>query len=245
MKRIGAVLARALLPCALGLTSSVTAAGAQESAGMKFWAVATGTMTRERLTFESSSATLTGQLIGLEGGAAFGRLVLRGGYQQGAISPSGPGNWQHDVAESFASVGVLLFEAFELAAGVQGRVYVTKPVSERWLVWQLRARWEAPLLDTRARAWTEVWGSAGGNVNTVDVFRGVSQTPGYLVRGDGLAVDRSFKGSRGGSVGMSFRFAPRSPVVRLGYTITESRLALGGYRDTMEGLTLSIGFERR
>lgn len=218
---------------------------AQDEAEPTWWIAATGHLTRERVTFETTTQSLTGLLGGIEGGVAIGRIVLRGGYLQGAISPSGPGDWRHDVVESFGSLGVRVVRGLEVAVGAQGRVYVTEPISERWVVWQLRARWEGPLLDTRARAWTELWGSAGGDVNTVDVFRGVSSTPGYLVRGDGLPVDQAFKGARGGTAGLSYRVSPRAPVFRLGYTITESRLAIGGYRDTMEGLVFSIGFDNR
>lgn len=210
-----------------------------------WWVSAVGTMTRERVTFETTAQSLTGLLGGFEGGAALGRIVLRAGYLQGAISPTGPGDWRHDVVESFASLGVRVVRGLELSLGGQGRVYVTEPISERWVVWQLRARWEGPLMDTRARAWTEFWGSAGGDVNTVDVFRGLSPTPGYLIRGDGLPVDQAFKGARGGTVGVSYRFSPGAPVLKMGYTITESRLAIGGYRDTMEGLVFSIGFDNR
>jgi hypothetical protein len=62
---------------------------------------------------------------------------------------------------------------------------------------------------------------------------------------DGKRVSKTFLGARGGEAGIVFRGSGNAPMVRIGYTIDQARLETGGFRDSLEGFTIAVGWDSR
>jgi hypothetical protein len=211
---------------------------------LEWWAAVNLTAAVERIRFSNDSESLRGFIRGLEGGLDFGRLLLRGGYAEGSLR-SGSEDFQHDVADGFLLAGLRVLGGLEAALGLQARAWITSPGTERWLLWQMRLRYEAPLIGTLVHGYAELWRTASGSVNAVNVLRPDGGGAEFLTSIDGKHVSKTFLGARGGEAGIVFRGSGNAPMVRVGYTIDEARLETGGYRDSVEGFTIAIGYDSR
>lgn len=209
-----------------------------------WWGAIVATAARERIRFANASEELRGMIRGLEGGVEFGRFLLRMRYAEGSLRPRGS-DMKHDLTESFLLVGMRVVGGLELAGGLQARAYTTSPGTERWMLWQLRARYEAPVVLQVVHAYAELWQTASGSVNAVNILRTQPEGTEFLLNFGGKRVSKSFQGARGGEAGILIRGSGRAPTVRLGYSIDQARLDAGGYRDSVEGLTIAIGFDTR
>lgn len=229
---------------ALALPVFVASGAPAARAQSDWWGAIVATSARERIHFADASEELRGLVRGLEGGVEFGRVNLRARYAEGALRPPGS-DMRHDLAESFLIVGMRVVGGLELAGGLQARAYTTSPGTERWMLWQLRARYEAPVIAQVVHTYAELWRSATGSVNAVNILRTQPQGTDFLVNVGGKRVSKTFQGARGGEAGILIRGSGNAPTVRLAYSIDEARLEAGGYRDSIEGLTIAIGFDTR
>lgn len=209
-----------------------------------WWGAVVATAARERIRFANASEELRGLIRGVEGGVEFGRVLVRMRYAEGSLSPR-ESDMRHDIAESFLLVGMRVVGGLELSGGLQARAYTTSPGTERWMLWQLRARYEAPVVMQVVHAYAELWQSAAGSVNAVNILRTQPEGTDFLVNFEGKRVSKTFQGARGGEAGILIRGSGNAPTVRLGYSIDQARLEAGGYRDSVEGLTIAIGFDTR
>jgi hypothetical protein len=227
---------------ALALAALVPVSAAAQD-DMQWWAAVQLTAARERISFGDDRDDLRGLIRGLEGGFDFGRLLVRAGYAEGSLRPGGS-DVKHDVAESFLQAGMRVVGGLEAALGVQARAWITSPGTERWLLWQMRLRYEAPLVGTLVHGYAELWRTASGSVNAVNVLRpgGGSE---FLTSVDGKRVSKSFLGARGGEAGIVLRSSGNAPMVRIGYSIDQARLEMGSYRDSVEGFTIAVGYDSR
>ena len=94
-------------------------------------------------------------------------------------------------------------------------------------------------------AYAELWQSPIGSVNAVNILRTQPEGTDFLVNFGGKRVGKTFQGARGGEAGIVIRRSEDAPTVRLAYSIDQARLDAGGYRDSIEGLTIAIGFDTR
>lgn len=181
---------------------------------------ATGVTARSALPADPQQR-VSGLALGVEGDLAWNRLALHLGYLRGSLRPHGAAE-ARDQVEGYALVGVSPLPGVEILTGPHARAYVVDGLTERWLFWGLRARYEAPILDPAVGGYAELWGALGGSVS----------------------VAEPFNSARGGSAGLRFRLAAGRVAVRLGYMIDEARLGAGTRRETVEGITVAVGFGR-
>jgi hypothetical protein len=154
--------------------------------------------------------------------AGEGRVTLRGvtlaaslleGRLQGVSSAAA-----RDLIEARVSVAGRPVPWLELAVGPVVRAYVADSTTERWVLWQARARVDAPIIATRLSSYFELWRALSSQVNL------------------GTAAGRV----QGGEAGVVYR-PPRSTVwMRLGYRIDDAALPAVG-SETLEAVTFSVG----
>lgn len=228
----------------VGLTLLVLAPPALAQAEPEFsFGVVTGSV-RERIQFANARDELRGVLLGIEGGLDWGRARVRAAYSEGRLRSRSGGDLRHDLVESSLFVGSQIVGGLELGAGLAARAYVTGLGTERWLLWQLRARYEA-VMRRDLRAYAQLWRSASGTVNAVNILRSQPEEGGvgFAVDLAGKPVSKTFRTATGGEAGVVVYGQGWRPTVRLAYAIDAARLDAGGYRDSIEGLILAFSFD--
>ncbi|HEX7122178.1 MAG TPA: hypothetical protein VF178_07385 [Gemmatimonadaceae bacterium] len=199
---------------------------------------------RERVRFADDNDQLSGATVGLMGGLDWGRARVRLAYTEGRLRSRADGSVRHDLVESSLFVGTQVVGGLELGGGLQARAYVNGGGTERWLLWQLRARYDA-VMRSDIRAYAELWRSASGTVNAVNILRPRPGETGDGFAGhiDGKPVSKTFRTATGGEAGVVILGRGWRPTVRVGYAIDAARLDAGGYRDSIESLTLALSFD--
>ena len=171
-------------------------------------------------------------------GAAFGfqsqilflnRVSIDLGYWQGKLSGLQTGN--RDVVEGFAQLGARPLDWLSLRVGPHAWTYVSDAGTQRWFLWEGRARAQGQVLPA-VQSYLEVWKVFSANVN----------------------VPQAFHTGMGGEGGLSLRIRDvplipqRLPVrIRLAYGIERVRmngtLAQGSRAEVLDRLTLALGVE--
>ncbi|HET7251506.1 MAG TPA: hypothetical protein VFI79_16765 [Gemmatimonadales bacterium] len=171
-------------------------------------------------------------------GAAFGfqgqflylnRITLDLGYWQGTLNGVGTGD--KDVVEGFAQLGARPMNWLSLRAGPHAWTYVSDAGTQRWFLWEGRARAQGQVLPA-VQSYIEVWKVFSANVN----------------------VPQAFQTGMGGEGGLSLRIRDvplipeRLPVrIRLAYGIERVRMngtqAQGSRAEVLDRLTLGLGVE--
>jgi hypothetical protein len=171
-------------------------------------------------------------------GAAFGfqsqflflnRITIDLGYWQGKLNGVQTGD--RDVVEGFAQIGARPLDWLSLRVGPHAWTYVSDAGTQRWFLWEGRARVQGQVLPA-VQSYLEVWNVFSANVN----------------------VPQAFQTGMGGEGGLSLRirdvpFIPeRLPVrIRLAYGIERVRmngtLAQGSRAEVLDRLTLGLGVE--
>lgn len=217
----------------VGLTLLAMAAGsvalaAQGGGGGPRWTFAAGAtgVRVQSLAPTGVISELSGTTLGGSGGVALGRLALDIGYWQGRVAPEGAAGGAgvrppaRDYTEGTVLLGVQPVGWLRVRGGVQARTYVTPAGTERWVFWQVRVRAEQMILEPAVRVHGELWRAISTEVNA----------PQPLDRG------------QGGEVGLTVRL-PRWPLsARLTYGIDDAKLGGGVRRETVDQLSLTIGF---
>lgn len=171
-------------------------------------------------------------------GAAFGfqgqflylnRITLDLGYWQGKLNGVGTGD--KDVVEGFAQLGARPVSWLSLRAGPHAWTYVSDAGTQRWFLWEGRARAQGQVLPA-VQSYIEVWKVFSARVN----------------------VAQEFQTGMGGEGGLSLRIRDvplipqRLPVrIRLAYGIERVRMsgtqAQGSRAEVLDRLTLGLGVE--
>jgi hypothetical protein len=178
-----------------------------------------GSALEARSVLPGAGEALSGNAFGGEGRVLWRRLTVAVGYGQGSLDPDTAGPAARDYVEGYALLGGRVLSWLELRAGPHARAYVTPAGTQRWLFWELRARFDAPVVTDWIRGHAELWGVVSGSVN----------------------VAESFGSARGGTAGVTARLGGTPLWARLQYGIDEARLANGTRRETVEALTLALG----
>ena len=171
-------------------------------------------------------------------GAAFGfqsqflylnRITIDLGYWQGKLNGVQTGD--RDVVEGFAQLGARPLDWLSLRVGPHAWTYVSDAGTQRWFLWEGRARAQGQVLPA-VQSYLEVWKVFSANVN----------------------VPQAFQTGMGGEGGLSLRIRDvplipeRLPVrIRLAYGIERVRmngtLAQGSRAEVLDRLTLALGVE--
>jgi hypothetical protein len=171
-------------------------------------------------TVEASSGTL----IGVEARAGISRFTVDVSYLQGTLNPESGTVGQRDYVEGSLLLSVLTFPGISLRVGPHARAYLSEAGTQRWLFWTGRVRGDYTLIRSPAiAAFAEGWLAWTAEVN----------------------VSETFDNARGGVIGMSIGAPGTAFYGRLSYSIEQARMGGGTRRDTVEGITVVVGFGRR
>lgn len=161
----------------------------------------------------TDATTLTGFTLGAAGGVGVGPVSFEAGYAEGPMTPATPAG-KPVLVEAFAAVRLRPIGALSIGAGPYGRAHVTDAEVRRWLLWQVRGRYETPLVGTRLAGYVELWTGFAG------------------------APDAA----RGGSAGLILALDPLA--VRVSYAIDDTRVDAAGGHETLERLAVAVGIGR-
>jgi hypothetical protein len=189
-------------------------------------------------TTNSRSARFTGFLAGGQGRLRLGFLALEFGYGEGTLDPESTGT-PRKLVDGYAFAGLAPVSFFQILAGARAHSFDpvnppdlnigigTRPPggpSERWLVWQILSRLDAPLLELREP----------------DVVLNAF-AEGRLGFRAHIDADGPFDRARAGEVGLAIRFNTPPVALRLSYEMDET--AVDGMRraENIEAITFAIG----
>lgn len=161
----------------------------------------------------------TGVLLDGRGTLAAGPLQLSLDYRQGSLGTANPVN-DRTLVEGRALLGLRLARWVLIELGPLARAYITPGGTERWLLWEGNARFEAQVL--------------GPSVRTYAVLS--------RVLGSNLAA---FGNGQAGAAGLTVRLG-RSPLsAQLGYWVNQANLSGGLRVETLQGVSVALGLTLR
>lgn len=164
----------------------------------------------------------SGAVIGGEGRVGLGRVTVDVVYLQGTLNPDTGSAEGRDYVEGGMFLSVRTVPGVALRVGPHARAYISTTGTQRWLFWTARLRGERALIGSAVTGFVELWAAWKADVN----------------------VSEPFGTATGGVVGMGVRI-PRSAFWgRLTYGIERARMGDGQRLETVEGVTLVVGFGR-
>jgi hypothetical protein len=173
---------------------------------------------------------LRGPALGAEARVNYSRFSLGASLLEGSLDAVGSGGAsapsKRDLVEGRVLVAARALPWLEVSFGPLLRAYVTDSATERWVVWQGRARVDAPILTPSLTSYVEVWRALSSRVT-------LPSAP--------LSAGRV----QGGEAGMMYR-PPRGPIwLRLSYRVDNALLGgRPGGSEMVEAVSLSVGIGR-
>jgi hypothetical protein len=212
---------RVLVVVAALIGAAGTAPAQRVGLGVALW----GAGVKARSVYPGGREALSGPVVGFDARLSRGGWGLKVGYGQGSLDPDSAGPDARDYVDGFVDLSFRPMPALEIGVGPYARAYTSDLGTQRWLFWQLRARYELGIVTPDVRGYAEVWTGFAGTVNAAE----------------------QYNGSRGGTAGMHWRIARLrgSPVtLTLGYLIDAARAGEGARTETVERTWLGIGVGR-
>jgi len=161
---------------------------------------------------------VSGLVLSGEAVATRGRIVARLRYGQGRVTNDTAGR---DVAEGEALLGYKARPWLTVWFGPHARTFVVPGQSDRrWLLWSGRLTARGTLFPERVESFVELWQGVTGSLNR----------PSASASGGGAEA------------GLVLRLARRPVWGRLAYRVEQGRVSGGGRRETVEAITLTVGF---
>jgi len=161
---------------------------------------------------------VSGLVLGGEAVATRGRFVARLRYGQGRVTNDSAGR---DVAEGEALLGYKPRPWLTVWFGPHARTFVVPGQSDRrWLFWSGRVTARGTLFPERVESFVELWQGVTGSLNR----------PAESASGGGAEA------------GLVLRLARRPVWGRLAYRIEQGRASGGSRRETVEAITLTVGY---
>jgi hypothetical protein len=177
------------------------------------------TAAREQSNVSGFSTQRSGVLVEGQGTLGQGPLRLGLAYREGNLGADNPVN-DRTLVEGKVQLGLRLARWVLVEAGPIIRAYVTPGGTERWRLWEARARFEAQI--------------AGPTVMT---YVGVARVLGANLTGYGHG--------QSGDAGLTLRLG-RSPLcAQLGYWVNQSSLSAGLRVETLQGISIALGVALR
>jgi hypothetical protein len=176
----------------------------------------------ERISPVDGTRAFDGVGFALDGAFGAGPVTLGVRYFEGAIAADGA-TGDLDLVEGEAILWVMPLRWVSVGGGPHIRAYVEEGGTERWVMWEMRARGSADLLRPSLGAYAEAWTVFSADADVAEP----------------LDAGRGFEG------GLRFA-AGRLPIsARLRYRVERLELGDGVRRETVEHLALVIGIGRR
>lgn len=204
---------------ALGLDPS--SALAQERLGLSL--AASGSLVEAGTKSADGLAELKGIGLGGDGALTWGAAFLRGSIAWADLDPDGGPAVATQYMEAFASLGAELLPGLTIGAGPHIWRYDRSTGTESWSLWELRGRYEAPVVRPSISAYLEAWGGALG----------------------GADGPQPIDTGRGGAAGLIVQPAGGPFGLRLNYSIDQVLFDSGARRETVERVTLALSFAYR
>ena len=180
---------------------------------------------RFRSAVPGRGEALSGLVLGVRARTSFRAVSLEASYAQGRLSAGEGSGPSRSVVDGSLFVSTLPVPWLTLKAGPQLRAYVAPGGTERWVMWEFRARAETPIASPALslRAHVEVWAALVSSVN----------------------ADPGAAGARGGQAGMVMGL-PRSPLwLRLSYAVDQVKMKDNARTEALEAVVLTIGLGGR
>ena len=181
-----------------------------------------GSSTRLTSVSGAGTAVLSGITIGGTGHFGVGRLSVEGDYRQGSLTPDSGGTATQDLVEGRLMLAVRPLAWLSVLAGPHAQAFIAPGGTERWLLFEARARAEGTVVSPAVSSHVELWAAFGGSVNA----------------GTGAPS------ARGGEAGLTLHL-PRSALwTRLAYGMHRATQSGTANARTVEDLRVSIGIGR-
>jgi hypothetical protein len=211
---------RTTLALVAALASTITGTAAAQSWSAR--ALADRIRVQRPALGTDTTVALQGNLFGIRGAYGVGPVTLGAAYAQGSVSPSGNGA-STDVVDGELMVWVAPVKWAALGGGPHARAFVENGATERWLLWELRARTVANLVNDAARAYVEAWRVMGGSIPSPDT------------------LDHAW-GLEGG-ISVAFGRFPVS--AQLHYRVEQQVVSGGSRKETQDRLGIGVGIGAR
>ncbi|OLC34364.1 MAG: hypothetical protein AUH81_12445 [Candidatus Rokubacteria bacterium 13_1_40CM_4_69_5] len=213
---------KTLVVAAAGLSLLGPALGAQQRVRVTAWG--DGAIVRLGTQILGARESQSGPIFGGEAGLGLGPVTLGAGYLEGRLQPGSSGTPKgRDLVEARIFVSARPVPWLTLSAGPRVRAFVTDSATERWVLWQVRARAQNALASTPLQTYIELWRALSARVNLPE------------------PVDHV----QGGEAGVVLR--PRGSAVwlRLGYRVDGAQLGGGSRSESVEAVSFAVGIGPR
>jgi hypothetical protein len=162
---------------------------------------------------------MRGPAVAAEGRVYVRGLMVGGGLLESRLQPLvGPAG-QRDLVQATVFVGARPLPWLELSAGPVVRAYVTDSASERWVLWQARARVDAPIVAGSVASYAEFWRTLASDVS--------------LGPGAGRV--------QGGEAGVLYQPPQTRIWLRLAYRVDDALVGAMARSETVEAVLVSVG----
>ena len=111
----------------------------------------------------------SGNVIGVRGAYDVGRMTVSASYVQGSVSPAG-GGAATDIVDGEVIIWVAPVHWVAVGGGPHARAFVEEGGTERWLLWELRARTETAIVGSTVHAYVEGWRVMGASIPSPDTL---------------------------------------------------------------------------
>jgi hypothetical protein len=168
------------------------------------------------------NSVLRGPAFGGEGRITLGRFFLSVRYLEGQLrlNSGAAQEVRQNLVDGAISLAARPFPWLEVSVGPAARAYVTDSTTERWMLWRVRTRIEAPLSPHGLSSYVELWRSF---VSDINVPAGAGRV-------------------QGGETGLIYR--PRGRYsLRLSYHLDDALLGVPGRSETLEAVTFGVAIE--
>ena len=216
---------RAFAPVALVGLALAPAAPAQDRPSIALRGDAAAVWLRQE-TSPGVVERLRGPAFGAEARVNYGPFSLGAGLLEGRLDAATGTGSTRDLVEGRVLVAARAGPWLEVSLGPLVRAYVSDGTTERWVVWQGRARVDAPILTNKLTSYVEGWRAFSSRVTLPPLSAGRVQ---------------------GGEAGLTYRppWGPRPLWLRLAYRVDNALLGGGpGGSETVEAVSLSVGMGR-
>ena len=162
---------------------------------------------------------MRGPTVAAEAGVQLSGVIVGVGLLEGRLQSVDGTPGRRDLVQGAVFAGVRPVPWLELSGGPVVRAYVTDSASERWVLWQARARVDAPIVAGSLTSYAELWRA---------VTSAVSLGPG---------AGRV----QGGEAGVLFQPPQKRFWVRLAYRVDDALVGGVARSETLEAVLVSVG----
>jgi len=173
--------------------------------------------------FQGGSESLSGALMYGQAGVALRPVSIAVTYAQGRLASSSASATARSVVEASVMISRRVTPWLLLKAGPHVRSYSATGSTERWVMWELHAHGDEPMITGVLWAYLEGWAAVSASSN----------------------VDPGGSGARGAEAGVTLQI-PGSPLrLRLAYAVDQASLKNDVRSEALQAIQVSLGLGGR